>query len=127
MSDRGCAGGWRSPEDADVPVPGSRYVCRPPLLWKHPVSAAEVFPVQPSVLQAAPVAAGTGFSRGRHSLSLIREGLLESDSLLRFLLFQQLLFLLCKAGQVQTIVFPMENPVLRECYRDAAQSEADNF
>lgn len=83
--------------------------------------------VQPSVLQTAPVAAGTGFSSSRHSLSLIREGLLEGDSLLRFLLFQQLLFLLCKARQVETIVFPMENPVLRGCYQDAAQSEADDL
>lgn len=60
-------------------------------------------------------------------MSLIHEGLLEGESLLRFLLFQQLIFLLCKAGQVETIVFPMENPVLRGCYQDAAQSKADNF
>lgn len=33
---------------------------------KHLVSAAEVFPVRPNVLQTAPVAAGTGFSSGRH-------------------------------------------------------------
>lgn len=57
----------------------------------------------------------------------MHEGLLEGDSVLRFLLFQQLLFLLCKAGQMETVVFPMENLVLRGYCQDEAQSEADNF
>lgn len=90
------------------------------------LSAAEMFPVQLDVLQAAPVATGTGFSSGRR-WARRSSTLLQGDSLLRFLLFQQLLFLLCKAGQVETIVFPMENSVLRGCYQDAAQSEANNF
>lgn len=81
------------------------------LLWKHPVSAGGMLRVSSRVLPAAPVAEGQGLTRadGERVMSLIREWLLDGESLLRFLLFQQLLFLL---WQVETIVFPMENPIL---------------
>lgn len=130
MSDRERAGGWLSPEETQMSMSPSlgRFVVslfEVVVAWEAScISCRDVDSPGQGFCQQYLLQQGQGLTGSRQQACRSPlSGCRILKSLLRFLLFQQLLFLLCGAGQVETIAFPVENPLLRGSYQDETESE----